>query len=86
MNNVRGRKGLQARGISALEVLEIALRSLDCGRDGCSVVSGGCSNSWGSMIAREGGQEALSSRQHVRFQGDTHVLHFPGRVNADGDS
>ena len=37
-------------GLSTPEFLDIALTSLDCGRDCCSAVCGGCSNVWDSMM------------------------------------
>lgn len=50
------RKGLC--GLSAREVLDIVLTSLDCGRDCCGTVSGGCSNVGDSMM-REGTLDAI---------------------------
>ena len=51
------RKGLRALSVPENLDMRVVLRwltSLDCGRDSCSAVCGGCSNVWDSMTARDG--------------------------------
>jgi hypothetical protein len=61
-----------------LDCLDIALTSLDCGRDCCSAVSGGCSNVWDSMMHVKGGvggKESILEADMFEYRANSEFTH-----------